>query len=193
MKAKAKQAKPKRQAVKRQAVRTAKPIGSGLELLKMANKVDLQRYAAEGGPLNRKSRIWNSFEKIIGGAGPLEDIFAIRFASDRGMITGDQAFAFIHLAAEKQARADSEFERLSRAIDMKRSAAGLAEDDDWPGDEIPKDVEKLYKEFADRFLQLKIAILRHHEEYEMADLLLNDPDAYQARVTKGWKSIKEKK
>lgn len=175
---------------KRQAV---KDVGSALELLKMANKVDLQLYAAKGGSLNRKTRALIAIEKIIGGARPLEEINAIQAARHGGMITDDQAFAFIAIAAQNQALADKEIERLSRAIDAKRAAAGLGEDDDWPGDEIPEDVGSLHNEWTGRFLQLKVAILRHHEENEMADLLLHDPDAYQDRLTKGWQSVGEKK
>ena len=90
------------------------------------------------------------------------------------------------------AREDKEIKRLSKAIDAKRTAAGLDEDDEWPDDKMPKDVEALYDEWNDRFLQLKVAILRHNEEDKLADLLLNDPDAYQARVTKGWQSMQKK-
>ena len=179
--------------VKRQAIKTTKPIRSGLELLKMANRVDLQRYAAEGlSSQQKRAMIAIEHLKDNDKTAWLDEIICIQFARAKGGLSEDQAISLIHVCIEDMAREDKEIKRLSKAIDAKRTAAGLDEDDEWPDDKMPKDVEALYDEWNDRFLQLKVAILRHNEEDKLADLLLNDPDAYQARVTKGWQSMQKK-
>jgi len=105
----------------------------------------------------------------------------------------DEIFAGIAHFVEEIAWNDPEIIRLSKAIDAKHREAGAKEDETWPEGEAPEDVEKLRAAWDSRFLHLRVAILRHHGEDGMADLILNDPDAYAGQVKRGEKLIDERK
>ena len=182
----------------RQAVKKDKTARIRLELLKMADKVDLQRYIAEG-LSNRMARAMTTVEHLQDGGyhnlWPEDDILIGQFIRDKGMglMSEDQIFAYINGAVEEIAKEDAKLSSLFEASEAKHREAGFGPDDEWPEETRPADVQELFDAYWDRFLQLKVAILRRNGEDAMADLLLDDPDAYQARVEKGMNEPFDKK
>lgn len=181
-------------AGRRKIKRMAAEAG-GMDLLKVAAKVRGQLDIADAGPSKK--------ERALTAIGHLEDkaptwsdsILMVQFVMEtgRGEYGEDEGFAAIASFAEEIAWEDQEINRLSKAIDDKHKEAGMTEDETWPDGEGPEDVEALRAAWDSRFLQLRVAILRRHDENEMADLLMNDPDAFQDRVEKGQKIFEERK
>ncbi len=187
--------KPKKTARKPPA-RRGKPSGrqavkkgdGGMDLLRIADRVGLQQYAAEG----FRDRYDIAVAILAGSDGPPtnEDMkkhpfIMAQYVRERGGMAPDEIFAAMDSFAEEIALEDRELNRLYKASEAKHDEAGYGEDESWPEDQRPADVQRLFDAYWDRMAQLKISILRHHAENEMADLLLNDPAAYAERVEKG--------
>jgi len=184
----------KTKAKTRQAGRRAiqkKPARKGwIDLLKVADQTALNLYAAEG-LTNFQERADACIDRIRANDGdiralPLEDqILIAQFIRDRGGMSADEIFAHIDTFVHDIALQDAKLKRLTEISEAKHKEAGYGEDESWPEDQRPADIQKLFDEYWERYDQLKVAILRHHGEDKMADLLVNDPDAYAARVEAG--------
>ncbi len=168
----------------------------GIDLLRIADKVGLQQFAAEGFR-DRKTRAFAELARLDNGDKPSAILMA-QYIRERGGMDPDEVFAGLDSFIEEIAWEDRELNRLSAAIDAKYKEYWAMEGDEWPKEdeywadgEAPEDMEKLRTAFDDRFRQLKTSILRHHAENEMADLLLNDPAAYADRVEKGRKIFED--
>jgi hypothetical protein len=164
---------------------TIRPESGGIDLLRIADKVGLQQYAAEG-IRDRRTRAIAELVSMEEGKRP-SAILQAQYIREIGAMDQDEIFAGMDSFAEETAWEDRELNRLSMAIDAKYKEYGAADDEDWPDGEAPEDMEELRTAFDKRFLQLKLSFLRHHGEDTMADLLENDPDEYAARVDKGRK------
>jgi hypothetical protein len=188
--------KSKKPVGRRIVKRTAPGPAGGIELLKLADKLDLQRYAAEG--LDKKGRALTALKHLQDGQmtykkfTPEDHIFMCRFIREKKAMDEDAIFAFIACLVEEITWEDAELNRLYNASEAKHKEAGFIDDESWPEDNRPADVQKLFDAYWDRFLHLRVAILRHHDEGGMADFLLNDPDAYQERIDKGKKMLDKK-
>lgn len=176
--------------------RKAPGQAGGIDLLRIADKAGLQRYAAEG-LTNSQQRAMASLQRIIEGGMsydkflPSDWILLIQHLQNSGKLSSDEAFAGIDSNVHEIAWVDAEILRLSKAIDDLYKEYGAAEDEHWPDGEAPEDMEELRAAFDRRYLQLKVAILRHHGENEMAALLLNDPSAYDDQAEKGRKIFED--
>ena len=175
----------------RQAIKRAGPgRAGGIDLLRIADKVGLQQYAAEGFRDNQSKAMAILAKMDDGPTADLmkkDPILMAQFIRERGGMPPEEIFAAIDSFVEETAWEDRELNRLSAAIDAMYKAYGAKDDEHWPVGEGPEEFEKLRTAFDDRFRQLKLAILYHYAENEMADLLLNDPAAYADRVKKGQK------
>lgn len=179
-------------------------------LLQAADDMDLKLYAAEG-LTNFKERALASVERINEAGGTFDKfqdsdwILMLQYFRDKGkddpvaesIIQGrgfgpDEIFAGIDSFVHNIALDDPQLKRLYEASEAKHKAAGFGEDEEWPEDDRPADVQEIFDAYWDRYHQLKVAILRHHGEIEMADLLENDPDDYDARVESGKAIFNEK-
>jgi len=76
---------------------------------------------------------------------------------------------------------DAEIARICDAIRKKEAAYGLKEDEYWPQNEAPADVEKLRAAFSKRCRQIEADVLREFGEDEMAAELLADEGAFNAK------------
>jgi hypothetical protein len=196
-KTKAKQPARKK-PVKRQAIKRTAPAGTGgIDLLRIADKAELQRYAAEG-LTNSQARAFRALihleegQKTFENFTPEDHILQAQCIRDMGRMHADAVFAGIACFVEEIAWKDQKLNTLSEAIDAMYKEYGAKDDEHWAVGEGPEEFEKLRTAFDSRFLQLRVAILRHHDEADMADLLLNDPEAYQARIDKGQKLLNKK-
>jgi len=170
---------------------SAKSAG-GTDLLKIAAKIREQLNTADAGPSKTERAMMAIDHEVPGNMTTGPYILIAQSIRDMGRAGEDQFFASVASFVDEIAWEDREIIRLSKAIDLKHKEAGLGEDETWPDGEGPEDVEKLRTAWDSRFRQLKIAILRQYGEDQMADLLLNDPDAFQGRVEKGQKLYEEK-
>lgn len=84
------------------------------------------------------------------------------------------------IAADRE-QADAERIRISRAIDAANKAHGLGPDEYWPRGEAPDDVEALNAAHDERCRQIRAGVFREFGENEMADALLADEDAFDAK------------
>lgn len=179
------------------ARRTAPDQAGGIDLLRIADKVGLQQYAAEGFR-DRRTRAIATLARMEDDQTPdplkKDPILLAQYIRERGGMSPEECFAGINSFVEDIAWEDRELNRLSAAIDAKYKEYWAMEGDEWPKEdeywedgEAPEDMEVLRIAFDDRFRQLKVSILRHHAENEMADLLENDPKAYADRVANGMK------
>jgi len=166
----------------------------GIDLLRIADKVGLQQYAAEGFR-DRQTQATELLFKCLeeaegGGVSPADQPLGLiikkaQIIRELGRRGPDDTFAGLDAIVEGAAGEDRELNRLSRAIDAKYKEYGAKDDEHWPDGEAPEDMEVLRKAFDERQVQLKVSIFRHYGENEMADLLLNDPAAYTERVKRG--------
>ena len=179
-----------RQTIKRDAPGQA----DGIDLLRIADKVGLQQYAAEGFR-DRKTRAFASLARMdddpTADWAKKEPILIAQFIREMGRMSPEEIFVGIDSFAEEAAWEDRELNRLSAAIAIKRKKYGLQDDEDWLDGEAPEDTAGLLTAWEDRLRQLKVAFLRHHSENEMADILANDPGAYADRVEKGRKIFED--
>lgn len=185
-------AKPKRQAVKPSA-----DNGATLEMLKIVDKADRRRMVAEGIG-KRQAMAMSLSERFVregqvnsAGMSPSEKIVYYRISHDAIGISPDATFAMIDDEANIIANDDVRLKRLLEMSNAKHREAGYGEDESWPEDKRPVEIQALFNAYWVRLDQLKVAILRQHEEVEMADLLESDPDAYDARVENGVKEMQE--
>ncbi len=204
--------KPAAARAKAKRTSTRKPTGlSAAELIQTADQLGLRLYAIEG-LTNFKRRAMETIERVR-AAGMSYDkmtdsdwILMLQFIRDktggdqafgricqRLNIGPNEAFAGINSFVHEIAWQDGTLLQLSAAIDAKHREYGAKEDETWAEGEAPDDVEELRAAFDRRYLQLKVAILRHHGENEMAALLEADPDAYEARVEAGKGLFNEKR
>lgn len=119
-----------------------------------------------------------------------DDEMADRFGTDG-------AFYFIVRQAWDivNANYDPALAKQRRAIDK---IYGTKEDEDWPDmdDEKREDVRKLRIDFTNREDALLAAVLRKHEEDGLADMVLNDREAFYNKYDRGeaiWEKAQEKK
>ncbi len=180
----------RRQAIRRTA---PKPPADGKDLLKLAAAVRGQLDIADAGPSKTERGLTALQHQLEGDITYSDAILMAQFIRERGGMGEDEVFAGIASFAEAIAREDGELNRLFQASEAKHKEAGFGEDEEWPEDNRPADVQALFDAYWDRFLQLRVAILRRHGEDGMADLLMNDPDAFQDRVDRGQKAFDERK
>lgn len=194
-------AKPKKTAAPAKRTRTAAGQAGGIDLLRIADKVGLQQYAAEGFR-DRQTRAMAMLARMDDGPtadqAMKEPFLMAQFIRERGGMSPEEVFVGIDSFAEEIAWEDRELNRLSAAIDAKYKEYWAKEGDEWPKEgeywadgEAPEDMEILRTAWDDRLRQLKVSILRHHSENEMADILANDPGAYADRVEKGRKIFED--
>lgn len=190
---KATTARTKPAAVRSKAKRTTsgKPTGlSAAELIQTADQLGLKLYATEG-LTNFRQRAMTSLKRIeaagmtYDGLQPEDWILLAQEVREKGGMSSDEIFAGIDNNVDEIVYDDPEIQRLSAAIDAKYKEYGAKDDECWPDGEAPEDMEVLRTAFDDRRFQLRIAVLRHHGEDEMAALLESDPDAYEAIVERG--------
>jgi len=83
--------------------------------------------------------------------------------------------------AADRVKTDAELAKISRTIDAAEKAHGLGKDEYWPQGEAPDDVETLRAAYTKRSRQIEADVLREFGENEMADALLADEDAFNAK------------
>ncbi len=83
--------------------------------------------------------------------------------------------------ADKRITADAELARISAAIKKREKEEGLAEGEFWPRGAGPKDVRALHAAYEKRCRQITADVLREYGENEMADALLADEAAFDAK------------
>lgn len=187
-------AKPK---PKRLAVKPSADKGATLEMLKIVDKADRRRMVAEGigkrqaTAMSLSERFVREGQVSIDGMSSSEKIIYYRISHDVIGISPDATFAMIDDEANIIANDDVRLKRLLEMSNAKHREAGYGEDESWPEDKRPVEIQALFNAYWMRLGQLKVAILRQHEEVEMADLLESDPDAYDARVENGVKEMQE--
>jgi hypothetical protein len=178
----------KRKPNRKTSVRKRRPDTA--ELIQTADRLGLKLYAVEG-LTNERQRKMESLQKIQEGGMTFDKfqdedwILMSQAIRERGAMSPDEIFAGIDNAVDNIAWKDAGLIRLSNAIDAMYKAYGAKDDEHWPVGEGPDEFEKLRTAFDQRFFQLQVAILRHHGEDDMADLLEKDMDAYAARVEAG--------
>jgi hypothetical protein len=172
---------------------SAKTAG-GADLLKIAAKIREQLNTADAGPSRTERAMMAIDHEVQGNMTAGDYIIIAQYIRDQGRAGENQFFAAVTSFAEDIALEDAELNRLYNASQAKHKEAGYGdgEDETWPADKRPADVQKIFDAWWDRFDQLRIAILRQYGEDQMADLLLNDPDAFQDRVENGQKLFDEK-
>jgi hypothetical protein len=87
--------------------------------------------------------------------------------------------------ADKRMYDDAEIKRIHEASHAVNKAHGLEPDEYFPIEERPDDVKALDDAFERRLHEIHADVLREHGETDMADLLLNDPDAFHRRCDAG--------
>ena len=87
------------------------------------------------------------------------------------------------LLAWRRHETDAELLRLRAAIATAEKAAGVGPDDEW--DDVPPEVDALYGAIEHRELEVEAEVLREYGETELAELRLNDDDAYRAKWEPG--------
>ncbi len=99
----------------------------------------------------------------------------------------DLAFAYMSIcmgaediAADRE-KTDAELARISAAIRKREKESGLKEGEFWPRGKGPDDVKALNVAFEKRCRQIEADVLREYGEDEMADALLADEDAFDAK------------
>ena len=188
-------AKPKKAAAPAPAKRPRTAAGQpgGIDLLRLADQVGLQQYAAEGFQDRRTLAMRALVQLLEAKDGQKGDesmgmvILKAQYIREMGRLSPDEVFAGLDSFAEEIAWEDRELNRLSAAIDAMYKEYGAKDDEHWAVGEGPEEFEKLRTAFDDRFRQLKASILYHYGENEMANLLLNEPDAYAVRIENGLK------
>lgn len=183
--------KPAAARAKAKRTSTRKPTGpSAVELIQTADQLGLKLYAAEG-LTNFRQRAMTSLKRIE-AAGmtydsnqPEDWILLLQSFRDEGKMSPDEIFFGIDDNVGNIVLDDPEVKRLYEASEAKHREAGFGEDETWPDEKPPAAVQKIWDAYWERYYLLKAAILRHHGEDEMADLLEADPDAYEARVEAG--------
>lgn len=83
--------------------------------------------------------------------------------------------------AKNRIQTDAELARISAAIDQKENEYGLKKDEYWPRDEAPDDVEELRARWERRAVEINADVLREFGEVEMAEALLANEDAFNAK------------
>lgn len=78
---------------------------------------------------------------------------------------------------------DAELLRLRAAIAAAEKEAGVGPEDEW--ENVPPEVDALCEAIEHRELEVEVAVLQEYGEAELADLLLNDHDAYRAKWEPG--------
>jgi len=156
---------------------SAKNAG-GTDLLKIAARLGMKVAAAELTATWREKALaaLSSRDRIEGM------IRAAQILRDAGALDIESANFIIAFESEQIAQdriqSDAELAGISAAIEKKRRDAGIAEDDDWPDEEMPDDVTGLYAAWDRRADGIKAAVLREFGEEEMAAALLADYDAF---------------
>ena len=178
---------------KRQASKRPKTGTATTDLLKIADKVAFQSYAAAGiGQTSARAAraLQRASSDDKRGNETRENIIIIsRALAETGKLSSDCHFALLASLAEDTAWEDARVRRLSKAIEAWHDGNGFADGETVPDGEGPPELEALRAEFDERFCQIQIAVLRHHEADDMVDLLLHDPKAYKARYDQGVKDL----
>lgn len=170
------------------AVRKRRPDAA--DLIRTADALGLKLYAVEG-LTNFRQRAREAIKRMEENGfslmdGTLEDhILTCQYFRESGFVDPDIIFAWIDEFADNIVHEDAEIKRLLDANEAKHREAGFAEGETWPDEKPPADVQRLWDAYWERYRRLNIAVLRHHGEDEMADLLENDSDAYDARLEAG--------
>ena len=158
-----------------------KPTDESGKLLGIAARIMTLSAAAEPAPSWR--------EKVKRSMTGVEDdrvgiLRAGQAMRDAGV---DLAFAYMSIcmgaediAADRE-KTDAGLAKISRAIDAANKTHGLKEGEYWPRGEAPDDVEKLNAAYERRVREIEAAVLREYGENEMADALLADEDAFDAK------------
>lgn len=125
-----------------------------------------------------------------------ELLLSARTQRDAGVVTDDALFFIIAWLAERSVEhiyeTDVELKRLGAKMRVIEKREGLEELDEFaPGSE-PADWKVLAAKSDRRYQAVEkieregiIRWLRHHGELDMADLLVNDPDTFDARREAG--------
>lgn len=185
-------AKTKQGQAKRQASKRAKASAATTDLLKIADKVAFQSYAAAGIG-QTKTRALRALQRMYSEDKPSEGgtkgqtIIICRELAASGMMSHDAFFALLASLSEDTAWEDARIQQLSKAIEAWYDEHGAT--DNIPTGEGPADLEALRDEFDERFRQIQVAVLRHYEADDMVDLLLHDPEKYAARYDQGVKDL----
>ena len=166
--------KPKRLAVK----------GATLDLLKIARKVGIQRDIAEAVGLTKMDRALRAkMETDMGAPQSIDSQILVLQAIRTGNPMLELfAFGLIDSMAEEAAQTDAHLKKLYQTSEAKHREAGHGEDELWPEDQRPAEIQELFDAYWERLYELKVAFLRLHGEDAMADLLMADPEAYQAKI-----------
>ena len=83
--------------------------------------------------------------------------------------------------ADERINTDPEINKISEAIRKKEAAYGLKENEYWPANEAPDDVEKLRAAWHRRFIEIEAEVFREFGEDKMAADLMADEDAFNAK------------
>lgn len=172
-------------AAKSKTRRRAKPDAA--DLIQTAARLGLKLYAVEG-LTNFRQRAREAIKRMEENGHSMKDntaedhILTCQFIRESGDVDPEIVFAWIDSLVHDIALDDAELKRLYDASEARHREAGFGEDDEWPEDKRPADVQALFDAYWELYYQLKVAILRHHGEDEIADLLENDSDAYDVRL-----------
>ncbi len=84
------------------------------------------------------------------------------------------------IAADRE-KTDAGLAKISRATAKKKKGYGLKDDEYWPLNEAPDDVKALLAAFTERCRRIEADVLREFGENDMADALLADEAAFNAK------------
>jgi len=164
---------------------TPKRSNAAADLLSIA--AALKDHAAKWDP----GPTWRD-KVIVAMTGPDDRAAIIQAAQierDAGVLEADSCFyildRFANDAADDRREDDAELNRIGQEIAAAEKAHGLKEDEYFDDDEMPDDIEQMEIALLRRTDAILAAILREYGEDDMADLLLNDRDAYLDRVYSG--------
>lgn len=154
-------------------------------LLKIIAKLDDQVQKADAG-LSWRERVLAALANPDDEKGQIK---AVQILRDAGQIDEESAFFVIAANAGsiafKRGSNDAELTRINQAIKAAEKAHGLDPDEYWPLGEAPDDVEELRDAYGRREDAILAAVLQEHREDGMADLFLNDRDAWRDQREKG--------
>ena len=128
---------------------------------------------------------WHALTKVLRDVDPRAAVAAIQGLRAVGALSFDESLVLIDMVAstlvDDAMRADREFARLERAIDVFSIEHDIDDGDGAADESRPLEWRVLHHRRSRRIDGLTAGVLRRFGEHRMANLLMNEPDEY-ARI-----------